>query len=66
MDTRDITVGTVLDLPVEVDGALLSVGDGHVAQGDGEVRGTALESPMLLTVRLDKVCAGLALCLSAD
>ena len=58
MDTRDITVGTVLYLPVEVEGALLSVGDGHVAQGDGEVCGTALESPMLLTVRLDLVPGG--------
>lgn len=58
MDTRDITVGSVLYLPVEVEGAMLSVGDGHAAQGDGEVCGTALESPMLLTVRLDLIPGG--------
>jgi acetamidase/formamidase len=33
-------------LPVGVDGALFSVGDGHGAQGDGEVCGTAIECPM--------------------
>ena len=38
--------GTVLYLPVEVEGALFSVGDTHAAQGDGEVCGTAIESPM--------------------
>ncbi|HEX8243828.1 MAG TPA: acetamidase/formamidase family protein, partial [Longimicrobium sp.] len=35
-----------LYLPVEVQGALLSLGDGHAAQGDGECAGTALECPM--------------------
>src|SRR5207248_4590391 len=33
-------------LPIPVDGALLSVGDGHGAQGDGEVSGTAVECPL--------------------
>jgi acetamidase/formamidase len=46
MDIRDICAGTQLWLPVEVDGALFSVGDTHAAQGDGEVCGTAIESPM--------------------
>ena len=48
MDIRDLSAGTVLYLPVEVDGALFSVGDTHAAQGDGEVCGTAIESPMEL------------------
>ncbi|MEW5425174.1 acetamidase/formamidase family protein [Amorphus sp. 3PC139-8] len=56
MDIRDLSAGTVLYLPVEVEGALLSVGDTHAAQGDGEVCGTAIESPMdvALTVELEK------------
>lgn len=37
-------VGSVLSLPVEVDGALLSLGDPHAAQGDGEVCGTGIET----------------------
>ena len=44
LDVRDIAEGTVLHLPVEVPGALFSVGDTHAAQGDGEVCGTAIES----------------------
>jgi acetamidase/formamidase len=55
MDTRDMGVGSVLYLPVEVPGALFSMGDGHAAQGDGEVCGTAIESPMNVTVRLELV-----------
>jgi acetamidase/formamidase len=53
LDTRDLTEGAVLYLPVEADGGLLSIGDGHVAQGDGEVCGTAIESPFRLTVKLE-------------
>lgn len=53
MDTRDIGVGTVLYLPVETPGALFSMGDAHAVQGDGEVCGTAIESPMKVTVRLE-------------
>jgi acetamidase/formamidase len=53
MDTRDLSEGTVLYLPVEVPGALLSLGDAHAAQGDGEVCGTAIESPMHVTVKLE-------------
>ena len=45
--------GTVLYLPVEVEGALFSVGDTHAAQGDGEVCGTAIESPMNVVLTLD-------------
>ncbi len=53
MDIRDLSAGTELFLPVEVAGALFSVGDTHAAQGDGEVCGTAIESPMRVTLRFD-------------
>jgi len=55
LDIRDLSAGTVLYLPVEVAGALFSVGDTHAAQGDGEVCGTAIESPMNVTLKLDLV-----------
>jgi len=53
MDVRDIAQGTELFLPVEVPGALFSVGDTHAAQGDGEVCGTAIESPMRVALQFD-------------
>jgi acetamidase/formamidase len=46
IDCRLLTAGTTLFLPVPVDGALVSLGDGHGAQGDGEVSGTAIECPV--------------------
>jgi acetamidase/formamidase len=46
LDCRELVAGATLYLPVTVPGALLSVGDGHAAQGDGEVSGTAIECPM--------------------
>lgn len=52
MDTRHLTAGASLWLPVAVPGALFSLGDGHAAQGDGEVCGTAIETPMRARVRL--------------
>jgi acetamidase/formamidase len=52
MDTRHLTVGSRLWLPVQVPGALFSLGDGHAAQGDGEVCGTAIETPVRVSVRL--------------
>lgn len=55
LDIRDISTGTEIYLPVEVAGALFSVGDTHAAQGDGEVCGTAIESPMDVTLTLDLV-----------
>ena len=55
MDIRDLSAGTVLYLPVEVAGALFSVGDTHATQGDGEVCGTAIESPMDITLTFDLV-----------
>jgi acetamidase/formamidase len=53
MDVRDIALGTELFLPIEVAGALFSVGDTHAAQGDGEVCGTAIESPMRVALQFD-------------
>jgi len=55
MDIRDLTAGVTLYLPVEVEGALFSVGDTHAAQGDGEVCGTAIESRMDVEITLDLV-----------
>ena len=55
MDIRDLTIGVDLYLPVQVPGGLFSIGDPHCAQGDGEVCGTAIESPMAPTVRLDLI-----------
>ena len=52
MDVRHITPGARLHLPVAVPGALLSLGDTHAAQGDGEVCGTAIETSSAVTVRL--------------
>jgi acetamidase/formamidase len=52
MDTRQLTRGATLFLPVQVDGALFSCGDAHAAQGDGEVCVTGIECPMYATLRL--------------
>lgn len=52
LDIRHITAGATLLLPVGVDGALLSIGDTHAAQGDGEVCGTAVESAMDILIRV--------------
>jgi acetamidase/formamidase len=46
LDCRELVAGSSLLLPVEVPGGLLSFGDGHAVQGDGEVSGLALECPM--------------------
>lgn len=55
MDTRDIVQGATLYVPIEVPGALFSLGDVHAGQGDGEVCGTAIESPMDVTVQIGLV-----------
>lgn len=55
MDIRDLSAGSVLYLPVEVAGALFSVGDTHAAQGDGEVCGTAIESPASVVAKFELV-----------
>ena len=46
IDCKELLAGTTLFLPVAVDGALFSAGDGHARQGDGEVSGTAIECPL--------------------
>jgi acetamidase/formamidase len=51
IDTKDLGVGSTVWIPVQVPGALFAIGDCHAAQGDGEVCGTAIESPMTLTAR---------------
>jgi acetamidase/formamidase len=51
MDTRHLTAGSMLWLPIWCDGALFSCGDPHAAQGDGEVCVTAIECPMRATLR---------------
>ncbi|MEZ5666690.1 MAG: acetamidase/formamidase family protein [Alphaproteobacteria bacterium] len=58
VDIRDLVAGSVLYLPVEVPGALFSIGDTHAAQGDGELCGTAIESPMAITATLDLIKGG--------
>ena len=55
LDCKELVAGTTLYLPVPVDGALFSAGDGHGRQGDGEVSSTAIECP------LERVELGLAL-----
>ena len=58
IDCKELVAGTTLFLPIPVSGALLSAGDGHAAQGDGEVAQLAIETPLeraqlTLTVRDD-------------
>lgn len=57
LDNKELVAGTTLYLPVQAEGALFSCGDGHGAQGDGEVCVTAIETALQgrfrLTVRRD-------------
>jgi acetamidase/formamidase len=53
IDCRELVAGSTLFLPVTVSGALLCVGDGHGAQGDGEVSGTAIECGMTTELVVD-------------
>ena len=46
IDCKELVAGTTLFLPIPVDGALVSAGDGHAAQGDGEVSQLAIEAPV--------------------
>jgi acetamidase/formamidase len=52
MDNKELVAGTTLFLPIHVDGALFSVGDGHGVQGDGEVCITAIETGLIGTFEL--------------
>jgi amidase len=52
MDAPEVSVGNTLYLPVNVPGALLYMGDGHAAMGDGEVAVTAIEVPLKVRLRV--------------
>ena len=52
MDIRQAGAGATILFPVAVEGALLSLGDGHAAQGDGEVCGTAIETTAVAKLRI--------------
>jgi amidase len=53
MDSPEVSVGNTLYLPVNVAGALLYMGDGHAAMGDGEVAGTAIEVPLRTRLQIN-------------
>jgi acetamidase/formamidase len=55
MDAPEASVGNSLYLPVNVPGALLFMGDGHSAQGDGEVAGTGIEVPLRVRIQVDVI-----------
>jgi acetamidase/formamidase len=52
LDNKELTAGSTLYLPIQVDDALFSVGDGHGVQGDGEVCVTAIETGLIGTFEL--------------
>jgi acetamidase/formamidase len=52
IDNKEVVVGTTLYIPIFVKGALLEIGDGHAAQGDGEVDQTAIETNLKGRVQL--------------
>ena len=58
LDIRHLTAGTRVVFPVWVPGALFSCGDCHSAQGDGEVNGTGIETPMTVTLRFRVIKGG--------
>jgi len=53
MDFNEIVEGATIYLPVSVPGALLYLGDGHAAQGDGELNGNALETSLDVEFSVD-------------
>ncbi|HUF46464.1 MAG TPA: acetamidase/formamidase family protein [Vicinamibacterales bacterium] len=58
MDNRHLVAGTTVYFPVFVEGALFSIGDTHAAQGDGEVSGTGIESPMRIVYAVRVIKGG--------
>jgi acetamidase/formamidase len=58
MDDRDLVAGTTVYFPVFVEGALFSLGDPHLAQGDGEVMGTAIEGPLRVVYEVNVIKDG--------
>jgi acetamidase/formamidase len=55
MDTWQACVGSTVYLPVNVSGALFSIGDGHLVEGSGEIIGTAVESAMNVTIKIELI-----------
>lgn len=55
MDSPQASVGHTVYLPVSVPGAMLLFGDGHAAQGEGEVAGTAIEVPLRVRLSVDVI-----------
>jgi amidase len=55
MDCVETKEGTTLYFPVFAEGALFMLGDGHAAQGDGEICGTGLECSLDVTVKVDVI-----------
>jgi len=55
MDFNEVIEGATIYLPVRTPGALLYVGDGHAAQGDGELNGNALETSMDVEFTVDVI-----------
>jgi acetamidase/formamidase len=58
LDDPNIVAGTTIYFPVLVEGALFSLGDGHAAQGHGEVSGTAIEAPLRIVYRVNVIKGG--------
>jgi acetamidase/formamidase len=61
LDDPNIVAGTTIYFPVFVEGALFSIGDGHAAQGHGEVSGTAIEAPLRIVYRVNVIKGGPAI-----
>ncbi len=57
LDNRRIGVGTTMYYPVQVEGALLSLGDAHTAQADSELDGTGIETSITGTIRVSVIKA---------
>ena len=55
LDIKDLSKGSKVRFPVQIPGALLSLGDTHAAQGDGEICGTAIERPMKVIVKVNLI-----------
>lgn len=55
IDNKELGAGAVLYLPVAIEGALFSCGDGHAAQGDGEVCLTAVETGLTGTFKIELI-----------
>src|SRR6266851_4722556 len=55
MDSPEASVGNTVYFPVNVSGALLYMGDGHAAMGDGEIAGTAIEVPLRARIQLNVI-----------